>query len=277
MSSPTVAAESRTVASADGSTIGYEVSGRGPAVVLVAPALADRTDHRRFAALLAQDRTVINYDRRGRGSSSEASPWTVDREVEDLAALIDAHGGSAALFGASSGAVLALDAANSLATRVERVVAFEPPVIVDDGRSPVPRELSHDLDQLVREERRSQALTHFMREALGAPAAMVFALRLMVPAWRQMTAMAHTAAYDVQLCTGLQDGAPIPEDRWTSIDAPVLVLVGEKSKGWAHAGTRAVASATGGCVVTVRRAHHGTPAVRPEAIVTHVSDFLQEG
>jgi pimeloyl-ACP methyl ester carboxylesterase len=276
MSRPTAVVDSRTVTSADGSSIAYDVSGHGPVVVLVAPALADRTDHRRLAALLEQDRTVINYDRRGRGSSTEASPWSVDREIEDLAALIDAHGGSAAVFGASSGAVLALDAANSLASRIERVVAFEPPVIVDAGRSPIPPELSQELEQLVREGRRSQAVKQFMREALEAPAAMVLATRLMVPAWRQMIAMAHTTAYDVELCAGLQNGAPIPEDRWRSIDTPVLALVGQKSKPWAHAGADAVAAATGGRAATVSRAHHGTPVMRPQAIVPHLREFLSQ-
>lgn len=277
MSTSTAVIQSRTVTSADGSTIAYDLSGSGPVVVLVAPALADRSDHRRLAALLAQDHTVINYDRRGRGRSTEVSPWSPDRELEDLTALVDAHGGSASLFGASSGAVLALDAANSLAGRIERVVAFEAPVIVDDGRSPVPRELSQQLERLVREERRGQAVTQFMRVALEAPAAMVFAMRMMVPAWRQMTAMAQTTAYDVELCAGLQDGAPIPEDRWKSVGVPVLALVGQKSKPWAHAGTKAVAAVTGGRALTASGAHHGTPTMQPQVITTHLREFLRQG
>ncbi|WP_036967958.1 alpha/beta fold hydrolase [Promicromonospora kroppenstedtii] len=277
MSTSATVTQDRTVTSSDGSTIAYDLSGSGPVVVLVAPALADRSDHRRLAALLSRDHTVINYDRRGRGRSTEASPWSPGREVEDLAALIAAHGGSASLFGASSGAVLALDAANSLAGMVERVVAFEAPVIVDDGRPPVPRELSRQLDQLVREERRGQAVTRFMRDALEAPAAMVLAMRMMVPAWRQMTAMAHTTVYDVELCAGLQDGGPISGDRWKAISVPVLALVGQKSKPWAHAGTKAVAAATGGRAVTVSGAHHGTPTMQPQAIVPHLREFLREG
>jgi pimeloyl-ACP methyl ester carboxylesterase len=275
MSAPTAVTKSRTVTSADGSEIAYDLSGNGSVVVLVAPALADRADHRRLAVLLAQDHTVINYDRRGRGHSTEASPWSVDREVEDLAALIDAHGGSASLFGTSSGAVLALDAANSLAGSIERVVAFEAPVIVDDSWPSVPRELSRQLEQLVREGRRGQAVTRFMRVALGAPAPMVIAMRMMVPAWRQMTAMAHTTAYDVELCAGLQDSAPVPDQRWDGIGIPVLALVGQKSQGWAHAGTKAVAAATGGRAVTVSGAHHGTPTMQPQTIITHLREFFQ--
>ncbi|MFD7024582.1 alpha/beta fold hydrolase [Promicromonospora sukumoe] len=264
------------MSSSDGSTIAYDLSGSGPVVVLVAPALADRADHRRLAALLSQDHTVINYDRRGRGRSTEVSPWSPGREVEDLAALIAAHGGSASLFGASSGAVLALDAANRLVGMVERVVAFEAPVIVDDGRPPVPPALSRQLEQLVREGCRGKAVTRFMRVALEAPAAMVLAMRMMVPAWRQMTAMAQTTVYDVELCAGLQDGAPIPDDRWKTMRVPVLALVGQKSKPWAHTGTKAVAAATGGRAVLVGGAHHGTPTMQPQAIVPHLSEFLRE-
>lgn len=274
---PAVLAESRTVTSGDGSTIAYDLSGSGPVVVLVAPALADRQDHRRLAVLLAEHHTVINYDRRGRGQSTEATPWTADREVEDIAALIDAHGGAASLFGASSGAVLALDAAGSLPGRVDRVVAFEPPVIVDDGRPPVPRDLSQRLGRLVREGRRAQAVGEFMRVALGAPAAMTFAMRLMVPAWRQMVAMAHTTAYDAALCLGLQDGNPITERRWRTLDVPALVLVGEKSKPWAHRGVLAVADVTGARSATVSKAHHGTPTMQPQALVGPLGAFFRQG
>src|SRR6478735_2858270 len=119
-----------TVISADGTTIAYERSGRGPVVVLIAQALSDRKDLRKLAGLLAASHTVVNYDRRGRGGSTDAGEWAIAREVEDVEALMDAHGGSAALFGPSSGAVLALDAAAALPEKVTRVVAFEAPVIV---------------------------------------------------------------------------------------------------------------------------------------------------
>lgn len=267
--------EDRTVTSADGSTIAYDLSGSGRNVILIAPALADRKDHRRLAALLAKSHTVINHDRRGRGGSSEASPWSVEREVDDIAALMDAHGGSAALFGASSGAVLALEAANTLADKVEKVVSFEAPVIVDGGRPPVPHDLPQHLGQLVRAGRRSKAVSTFTKEALNSPAAMTIAMRLMVPVWRQMTAMAQTAEYDVALCRGLQDGLPIPDGRWLEISAPALVLVGEKSPRWAHTSAGAVADRLGARLEVLPQAHHGSPTMQPQVIVPQLGNFLR--
>jgi pimeloyl-ACP methyl ester carboxylesterase len=274
MSTKPNAPEPRTVTSADGSTIAYDLSGSGPVVVLIAQALADRKDHRRLAALLTEDHTVVNFDRRGRGDSTEASPWSVEREVEDIEALIDAHGESAAVFGASSGAVLALQAASTLPDKIRQVVSFEAPVIVDDGRAPISRELADRLRELVGSGKRSEAVSLFMKQALGAPAAMVYGMRLMVPVWRQMTAMAHTAAYEVELCAGLQDGGPIPEDRWTDVTAPALVMVGEKSEPWAHNSAKAVADRVHARVQTVPKAHHGTPTMKPQAIIGELRKFF---
>lgn len=272
--SPQAPVETRTVNSADGSSIAYDLSGQGPVVILIAQALADRQDHRQLAALLAKDHTVINFDRRGRGASTEASPWSPQREVEDVAALIDAHGGTAALFGASAGAVLALDVANALPDKVTGVVSFEAPVVVDDGRPAIPRDFPAHLGQLVRAGKRSAAVSEFNRRALGAPAAMNLAMRLMVPIWRQMTAMAHTTEYDLTLCLGLQDGRPLPADRWTGITCPALVLVGEKSEPWAHAGARAVADRIDATLVTIPKAHHGTPTMKPAVIMPYLRGFL---
>lgn len=266
--------ENRTVTSEDGSTIAYEVSGSGPVVILVAQALADRKDHRKLAALLSADHTVINYDRRGRGGSTEAGPWSIRREIEDIDALIAEYGGTAAMFGASSGAVLALEAADSLGDRISGVMSFEAPVIVDGGRPPIPRDLPAQLGQLVRDGRSSRAVSTFMRQALGVPAGMTFAMRMMFPVWRQMTAMAQTTEYDLTLCAGLQDGRPIPDGRWTDIDVPVLVLVGEKSDPWAHTSAAAVADLLRAPVETIPKAHHGTPTMKPQAIIRQLREFM---
>lgn len=267
--------ENRTVTSTDGSTIAYDLSGSGPVVILIAQALADRKDHRRLAALLAADHTVINYDRRGRGGSTEATPWSIAREIEDIEALIDQHGGSAAAFGASSGAVLALEAADSVSDKISKVISFEAPVIVDDSRPPISRDFPTHLGQLVRDGHRSTAVSMFMKEALGAPAAMTLAMRLMFPVWRQMTAMAQTTEYDLALCAGLQDGRPIPDQKWTNISVPALVLVGEKSDPWAHTSAAAVADRLDTQVETIPKAHHGTPTMQPQAIMPHLQEFLK--
>src|SRR6185369_14958996 len=128
----------KTVTSKDGTRIAFDQIGNGPVVVLVDSALASRAICAKLAILLAKDFTVINYDRRGRGDSTDTQPYAVQREVEDIEALIDGAGGSAFIFGSSSGAVLALEAANKLSAKVKKQVLYEPPFIVDDSRVPMP-------------------------------------------------------------------------------------------------------------------------------------------
>lgn len=263
-----------TVVSADGTSIAFERSGTGPVLVLVAQALSDRRDNRRLAALLSKSFTVVNYDRRGRGASTDAGEWHLRSEVEDLEALIDAHGGTAALFGASSGAVLALDAAAGLPSKVTGVVAYEAPVIVDDRRSPVPRDLADRLERMVGEGRSSQAVTEFMKTALGASAFMVGAMRLLVPVWRSMVTVAATTAYDVRICAGLQDGEPLTTARWEAIAAPVLVVVGGKGDPFMQTGSAALASLLRAEREVIPGAHHATPMMKPAAIVPTINRFL---
>ncbi len=262
------------VRSADGTEISFERSGEGPVVILVAQALSDLRDNRRLAALLASDHTVVNYDRRGRGNSGDAGSWRISREIEDIEALIDAHGGRASLLGASSGAVLALDAAAALPDKVEAVIAFEPPVIVDEQRAPVPRDLADRLEQLVDEGRGSDAVREFNRVALGASPFMIGAMRLMVGPWRTMVAMARTAVYDTRLCAGLQDGTPLTGGRWSGLRAPSLVLVGSKSEPFVQSGTRELSSLIGARLESIDGAHHATPMMKPVALIPSVVPFL---
>src|SRR6266540_5342672 len=127
-----------TLHSSDGTAIAYEIAGHGPALILVDGALCHRAmgPSGPLAKLLAERFTVLTYDRRGRGDSGDADPYSVHREVEDLAALIEAAGGSAHLYGISSGAVLALEA-TAQGLPVESLALYEPPFIVDDSRAPM--------------------------------------------------------------------------------------------------------------------------------------------
>lgn len=264
------------VTSADGTQISYERHGDGPVVVLVAQALSDLRDNRRLAALLAAGHTVVNYDRRGRGNSGDAGSWFIAREIADIEALIDAHGGRAALFGASSGAILALYAAAALPEKVAGLIAFEPPVIVDDRRAPVPRDLADRLQQLVDEGRGSDAVREFHRVALGASSIMIGAMRLMMGPWRTMVAMAQTAVYDTRLCAELQDGMPLTGDRWSGLRAPSLVLVGSKSEPFMDSGTRELSTLIGARHATIEDAHHATPMMKPAALTPSIVSFLGE-
>lgn len=264
------------VTSGDGTEISYERHGHGPVIILVAQALSDLRDNRRLAAMLASDYTVVNFDRRGRGHSGDAGAWRITREIEDIEALIDAHGGHASLVGASSGAVLALDAAASLPDKVEAVVAFEPPVIVDDRRAPVPGNFADRLQQLVDEGRGSDVVREFNRVALGASSFMIHAMRLMVGPWRTMVAMSQTAVYDTRLCAGLQDGAPLTGERWRGLQAPVLVLVGSKSEPFLQSGTRELSTRIDARHTTVEGAHHATPMMKPAALKPSIVSFLSD-
>ncbi len=138
------------VTSKDGTTIAFEKVGTGPAVVLVGGILGDHFQQAPLAALLAEHFTVFNYDRRGHGESGDTSPYTVEREIEDLEAVILEAGGSAFVYGTSGCAVLALEAAAyGLAPRMKKLAMWEPPYIVDDSRPPAPRDYLEQLTELL--------------------------------------------------------------------------------------------------------------------------------
>lgn len=212
------------VHSADGTAIAYDRSGRGPALILVAAASATRRDQAAPAAALAPYFTVFAYDRRGRGDSGDTEPYAVKREVEDLEALIDAAGGSAFVFGHSSGAVLALEAARLLPAKIKKLALYEPPFIVDDSRPAVPEDHAAQLKGLVAAGRRGDAVELFQRD-VGIPAEMIAHFR-QSPMWPGLEAMAHTLAYDLTIMGDTQSGSPLPLRKWAAVKVPTLVMDG---------------------------------------------------
>src|SRR5947199_6861992 len=122
----------RTVISKDGTALAFDQSGQGPALILVAGATATRLAEAALSAHLAPHFTVFAYDRRGRGDSGDTAPYAVEREVEDLEALIREAGGSAFVFAISSGAALALEAAASR-LNVKKLALYEPPFMVGNA------------------------------------------------------------------------------------------------------------------------------------------------
>ena len=185
-----------TVTSADGTVIGFDLSGAGPAVILVQGALMNRSDAvmTGIAAGLSRWFTVLNYDRRGRGDSGDTQPYAVERETEDLAALIAAAGGSAAVFGGSSGAGLVLQAA-ARNPAITRLALWEPPYHVDDSAPRLPHDFATQLDGLVRAGRRAEAVELFLVKAAEASPQDVAAMRSQ-PFWPAMEAAAQTLAYE---------------------------------------------------------------------------------
>src|SRR5437588_2746866 len=230
----------RKVISKDGTPIAFDQSGQGPAIILVAGATATRLAEASLAAALAPHFTVFAYDRRGRGDSGDTPPYAVEREVEDLEALINEAGGSAFVFGHSSGAVLALEAARLLPTKITKLAVYEPPFIIDDSRPPVPRDYVAHLNELIAAGRRGEAVEYFMTDAMLVPAEMVAQMRN-TPMWPQIEAVAHTIPYDGTIMGDTMSGNPSTIRKWASVTVPTLVMVGGASPAFFHNGTQALA------------------------------------
>jgi pimeloyl-ACP methyl ester carboxylesterase len=214
----------RKVISKDGTPIAFDQSGQGPAIILVAGATATRLAEAGLSAALAPHFTVFAYDRRGRGESGDTAPYAVEREVEDLDALITEAGGKAFVLGHSSGAVLALEAARLMPTRITKLAVYEPPFIIDDSRPPAPQDYVPHLTELVSSGRRGEAVAYFMTE-VGTPAEMVAQMR-QSPMWPGLEAVAHTLAYDVTIMGDTQRGDPLPLRKWAAVTVPTLVMDG---------------------------------------------------
>ncbi|RAR42198.1 alpha/beta fold hydrolase [Paenibacillus sp. MDMC362] len=227
-----------TVISKDGTQIAYTKQGTGPAIILISSAAADYQDASPLAEHLSVNFTVYNYDRRGRGRSTDTSPYEIAREVEDIEALITVAGGQAYLFGSSSGAVLALEAANLLGDSVAKLFLYEPPFIINDSRKPVPSDYVEHLNGLIKAEKRSEAVEYFASEALGIPGEYIDYMKA-DPSWNRMESLAHTLAYDGIIMGTTQSGNPLPTGRW-NVTIPTLVMTGENSEPLFHDAARAL-------------------------------------
>lgn len=266
----------RTVISKDGTPIAFDQSGQGPAVILVAPAFATRADEASLAAALAPTFTVFTYDRRGRGDSGDTAPYAVEREVEDLEAVIDAAGGSALVFGHSSGAVLALDAARILPAKITKLAMYEPPFIVDASRPPMPKDFARRLNEMVDSGRRGDAVEYWQSQ-LGIPAEIIAQMR-QSPMWPGLEALAPTLTYDATIMQDTQQGDPSPLGKWASVTVPTLVMDGDTLMGRAenHGFMRHGADAIASVLPTAQRRtlagqDHG-PA--NEALVPALKEFF---
>ena len=231
-----------TVLSADGTAIGFEAWGEGPPLIMIDGATAYRAMSQTAAqvgALLQDDFRTYAYDRRGRGESGDTPPYAVQREIEDVAALIDEAGAPAFVCGFSSGAVLALDAA-AAGLPITRLALFEPPFVVDDNRPPLPADYVERLDTLVAEGKRGEAAELFLTAAAGVPAEFVPGMR-QTPMWPGLEAIAHTISYDGRVMQDVMRGRPLPTDRWAAVTIPVLVLYGNGTAPWLISAAKALA------------------------------------
>jgi pimeloyl-ACP methyl ester carboxylesterase len=226
-----------TVNSADGTRIAYDRYGDGPAVILVGGALSYRRFKKfeQLATALSEHCTVINYDRRGRGDSGDAGPVSVQHEVDDLAALIEAAGGRASLWGWSSGAALALRAA-AADVGVEKLVAYETPFKTDPTAKYPTDDYGAGLEKVVAAGDPTAASKYFMRNAVGIPAPVV-ALMSMMPMFRKFSGNGLTLQFDhAALGDHNMHGSPLRAEEWAAVTCPTLVAYGAKTvPGLKHA------------------------------------------
>jgi pimeloyl-ACP methyl ester carboxylesterase len=222
--------------SSDGTTIAFDRLGVGTPVILVSGASTARSIHTQLAELLAGDFTVFNYDRRGRGDSGDTPPYSIEREDEDLHAVVTEAGGAAAVFGNSSGAVLALHAA-AAGLPLTKLALWEPPFMVDPDAPRRQREYVAQLTELLDAGRRGDAMALFMK-TVGLPEAMIAGMR-QAPMWPGMETIAHTLAYDANI----MGDSTVPTGLVSSVTAPTLVLDGSDTGAWAANSAQALTAA----------------------------------
>ena len=250
-----------TVTSKDGTTIAFDRLGDGPPVVLVCGGSVDRMSNSAVAEQLASRFTVLNYDRRGRGDSGDTLPYAIEREVEDLAAVIEGAGGSASVYGTSSGAALVLEAAAS-GLPIAKAALWEPPFILDEQSRP-PADQVARYDEMIAEGRRGDAVEYFMSEVVHMPPEFIADARTQ-PWWGSTEALAHTLAYDARIMGDYS----LPVERAAAVTAPTLVIAGGADFPWMRETAQALADAlpNGRARILEGQGHDVDPAVIAEAL-----------
>jgi pimeloyl-ACP methyl ester carboxylesterase len=259
------------VVSKDGTRIAYDRTGKGPAIIIVNGAFGFRAFHgdEALSAILSKEFTVYVYDRRGRGESTDTKPYTVDREIEDIDALIQEAGGVAYLYGVSSGAALALLAASKLgAVKVPKLALYEPPYGSDSDKDKADfiAQRKH-IGDLISKGKRGDAAAFFVT-SLGTPADALEGLRKS-PEWPPMESVEHTLAYDYAV---LGDGA-VPVETAKAINTPTLVMNGDKSFDFmAEAAKKLSEALPNGDWKTLKGQSH---EVSPEAMAPALTAFFK--
>jgi hypothetical protein len=253
------------VTSVDGTVIAFDQLGSGPPLILVAGASCDRAADQHIAEALADHFTVLNYDRRGRGNSTENLPYAVEREVEDLDALLDAAGGSAVVVGLSSGAALAGHAA-AVRRTVSHLVMWEPPFRLDPEGQRAAEQYASALKTLLDAGKPGEALALFMR-TVGLPDEAIAGMR-QSPYWAKGVAIAPTLAYDA----AVMGAGAVPAERFAEVDAATLVLAGGAGPGWMQQAARTAAESIPRAIY--RELPEQTHDVAPLVLAEAVQDFV---
>ncbi|MEC5150488.1 alpha/beta hydrolase [Cryobacterium sp. GrIS_2_6] len=251
------------VRSADGTRIAYDRLGSGDPVIVIGGAFNTRSSPYPLVTLLAEDVTVYTFDRRGKGESPESGPYAVEREIEDLAALVAVAGGAAGVYGHSSGAILAIEAA-AAGVHITRLAVYEPPYTADPEH-PAPAD-DLGLQAALDAGDPAAAAELFLRITAMDDAAVRSITS--APFWPGLVYLAPTLPHELAL-TG--DGLP-PRERLAAITAPTLALAGGRSPAWAARAALAVASCVAdGKVLTVPGQDH---AVDQAVLAPLLADFF---
>jgi len=255
-----------TVASADGTVIAFDRYGDGPPVIMTVGAFNTRSQTEPLARALAPRFMALNYDRRGRGDSGDTAPYSVEREIDDIAALIEQAGGSAAVFGHSSGATLALKAAAS-GLPITHLVLYEPPFNTDDNYPTLPADFAGELAGLVSAGRRGAAVELYQTKAVGIPQEMVEQMRH-APFRPGLEAIAHTLAYDAAIV----GDRSMPVGLLATLTVPALVITGEQSPPFLRNAAQVTAQTlpNGRLAVLPGQSHD----INPDATAPVMAEFL---
>ena len=264
----------KTVTSKDGTTIAFDQWGAGPTLILVDGALQYRAFDQGMvplAELLAEHFMVIHYDRRGRGDSTDTQPYALEREIEDIEALIDETGGSAFLYGISSGAALAMEAAIALPDKVKKLAMYEAPYNDDDSAQQAWREYVKKLRELLAQDRKGDAVGLFMMLVGASPQDVEGAKQ--IPMWPLWESVGHTLAYDHIAALG--EDASVPVERAARMTVPTLVMDGSESFPFMHVTATKLAKAIP--IAQHRTLEGQTHEVASEALAPVLVEFFQNG
>jgi pimeloyl-ACP methyl ester carboxylesterase len=261
------------VTSRDGTPIAFDRLGDGPPVIMVCGAMCDRALMRPTAEELAKHFTVFNYDRRGRGDSGDTAPYAVECEIEDIGALVAEVGGTASVYGHSSGAGLALHVA-ARGLPIAKLALHDPPYAPDGDEEArrTSREYGENLKAMLAEDRRDDAVELFMT-LVGMPKEMVEGMRH-TPRWAELEAMAPTLAYDSEVMGDIGSDGTIPVDKASRVTVPTLVLTGGADYPWmAEVGRQLADVMPNGRHRILEGQEHVVP---PEVLVPVLAEFFAD-
>ena len=256
-----------TVTSKDGTKIAYDRVGHGPVVILILGALNSRKSGAKLAKSLASNFSVISYDRRGRGDSKDTVPYAPEREIEDLAAIINEIGGPVYLYGHSSGGAIVLEASIKLRKQIKKLAIYEVPYSMDANARKAAKDYNSQLKKFLKSGRNADAVALFVRN-VGVSVKQIQAMKRM-PMWRGLVGLAPTLAYDSEI---LGEGHSLPAARLAGIRTPTLVMHGGKGAPSMRDAAQAISEAIPKAkLLTVAGQTHG---VSPKALSPILTEFF---